>query len=167
MCFVSLHADPAYEYPFFLGFATERGAGAGEGTTHNFPLPARHRVGHVRARARRRAAGDRTSFGADALIVSLGVDTAAEDPDTFRLVADDFTRIGAAIGALDLPTAPRARRRLRPRRDRPQRRERAARRRGRVIRPRYCRTRRKRWRVPPSGPGSSCSAAEKPNDSYR
>jgi acetoin utilization deacetylase AcuC-like enzyme len=36
--------------------------------------------------------------------VSLGVDTALEDADTFRLVADDFTRIGASIGALDLPT---------------------------------------------------------------
>jgi len=44
------------------------------------------------------------SFGPDALVVSLGVDTAAEDPDTFRLVADDFTRIGAAIGLLRLPT---------------------------------------------------------------
>ena len=36
--------------------------------------------------------------------MSLGVDTAAEDPDTFRLVADDFPRIGAAIGTLGLPT---------------------------------------------------------------
>ena len=39
VCFVSLHADPAYEYPFFSGFTPERGAGAGEGATHNFPLP--------------------------------------------------------------------------------------------------------------------------------
>ena len=36
--------------------------------------------------------------------MSLGVDTAVEDPDSFRLVADDFTRIGAAIAALDRPT---------------------------------------------------------------
>ena len=43
-------------------------------------------------------------FGADALVVSLGVDTAAEDYDTFQLGADDFTRMGAAIGALGLPT---------------------------------------------------------------
>ena len=38
--FVSLHADPAFEYPFFLGFANERGWGAGEDSTRNFPLPA-------------------------------------------------------------------------------------------------------------------------------
>ena len=36
VCFVSLHADPAREYPFFSGFTTEIGAGAGVGTTHNF-----------------------------------------------------------------------------------------------------------------------------------
>jgi acetoin utilization deacetylase AcuC-like enzyme len=36
--------------------------------------------------------------------VSLGVDTAAEDDDTFQLVGDDFARIGAAIGRFGLPT---------------------------------------------------------------
>ena len=43
-------------------------------------------------------------FGPDGVIVSLGVDTASEDPDTFRLVAGDYPRIGAAIAALDRPT---------------------------------------------------------------
>ena len=43
-------------------------------------------------------------FAPDALVVSLGVDTAAEDYDTFELGADDFMRIGAEIGALGLPT---------------------------------------------------------------
>lgn len=38
MLFVSLHADPAHDYPYFLGFADERGWGAGEGCTRNFPL---------------------------------------------------------------------------------------------------------------------------------
>jgi acetoin utilization deacetylase AcuC-like enzyme len=101
--FVSLHADPADEYPFFLGFAAERGAGAGEGYTHNFPLP----LGTTWATygpALAAAAGAITQFGADALVVSLGVDTAAEDADRFELVADDFTRIGACIGALHIPT---------------------------------------------------------------
>ena len=64
VCFVSLHADPAHEYPFFSGFAAERGAGAGEGTTHNFPLPARHRVGHVRPGARRPRRARSRDFGA-------------------------------------------------------------------------------------------------------
>ena len=37
--FVSLHADPRVEYPYFLGHADERGAGAGLGFTRNYPLP--------------------------------------------------------------------------------------------------------------------------------
>ena len=36
--------------------------------------------------------------------MSLGVDTAAEDYDTFQLLADDFTRMGETIGLLGLPT---------------------------------------------------------------
>ena len=37
--FVSIHGDPETEYPFYLGHADERGAGAGAGFNHNFPLP--------------------------------------------------------------------------------------------------------------------------------
>ena len=103
VCFVSLHADPAGEYPFFLGYADERGAGRGAGYTRNFPLPLGS-AWDAYEPALAAAATEITQYGADALVVSLGVDTALEDPDTFRLEADDFTRIGAAIGALCLPT---------------------------------------------------------------
>ena len=101
--FVSLHADPAFEYPFFLGFAGERGWGAGEDCNRNYPLPAGtewDRYGEALSSAVS-AVG---KFGPDAVIVSLGVDTALEDPDSFRLVADDYPRIGSAIAALDRPT---------------------------------------------------------------
>ena len=37
--FVSIHADPATDYPFFWGHADERGVGAGTGATLNLPLP--------------------------------------------------------------------------------------------------------------------------------
>ena len=37
---VSVHGDPLTEYPFFLGHADERGAGAGEGCNLNLPLAA-------------------------------------------------------------------------------------------------------------------------------
>ena len=37
--FLSLHADPREEYPFFLGWADETGDGAGEGFNVNYPLP--------------------------------------------------------------------------------------------------------------------------------
>ncbi|MFX6254458.1 histone deacetylase family protein, partial [Acinetobacter baumannii] len=37
--FVSIHSDPAVEFPFFLGHADETGAGEGDGFTLNLPLP--------------------------------------------------------------------------------------------------------------------------------
>jgi acetoin utilization deacetylase AcuC-like enzyme len=101
--FVSIHADPAFEYPFFLGFTDERGWGAGEDCNRNFPLPAgADWETYAGALAPALAAVDK--FGPDAVIVSLGVDTAAEDPDTFELVAGDYPRLGAELAALDRPT---------------------------------------------------------------
>jgi acetoin utilization deacetylase AcuC-like enzyme len=101
--FVSLHADPAEDYPFFLGFASERGWGAGEGFTRNFPLPA-GTTWATYSPALDAALAAVRRYAPDRLIVSLGVDTATEDPDSFLLDADDFTRMGSAIGQLGLPT---------------------------------------------------------------
>lgn len=102
--FVSLHADPRHEYPYFSGYADETGVGDGEGFTLNLPLPpgcdgARYAEA-LEAAARRIAA-----FAPDALVISLGVDTAAGDPlCTFRLEPGDFRRMGARIAALNRPT---------------------------------------------------------------
>ncbi|HEV7523824.1 MAG TPA: histone deacetylase family protein [Acidimicrobiia bacterium] len=101
--FVSLHADPAVEYPFFLGFANERGWGAGEDCNRNFPL-ALGTEWDAYGPALTAALAVVRKFGPDALIVSLGVDTALEDADSFRLVADDYPRLGAELAALDRPT---------------------------------------------------------------
>jgi acetoin utilization deacetylase AcuC-like enzyme len=101
--FASLHADPADDYPYFSGFADERGVGAGEGTTLNLPLPpGTEWVAYSRALAFA-LEGIRT-FGADTLVVSLGVDTALEDTDSFCLTGDDFSRLGTVIASLRLPT---------------------------------------------------------------
>jgi acetoin utilization deacetylase AcuC-like enzyme len=100
---VSVHADPAFEYPFFLGFAGERGWGGGEDANLNFPLPAgTDWDGYGPALDDALAAVRK--FGPDAVIVSLGVDTAVEDPDSFRLAADDYRRLGAKLAALARPT---------------------------------------------------------------
>jgi acetoin utilization deacetylase AcuC-like enzyme len=101
--FVSLHADPAVEYPFFLGYADERGWGAGQLANRNFPLP----LGtdwSTYGPALDEALAVVRRAGPDAVIVSLGVDTAHEDPDRFELRGDDFVRLGEAIGGLRLPT---------------------------------------------------------------
>jgi acetoin utilization deacetylase AcuC-like enzyme len=101
--FVSLHADPAEEYPFLLGFAHERGWGAGEDCNRNFPLPM-GTAWDAYGPALDAALSLVRKYGPDGVIVSLGVDTALEDPDSFRLVADDYSRIGAALASLETPT---------------------------------------------------------------
>jgi acetoin utilization deacetylase AcuC-like enzyme len=103
--FVSLHADPAHEYPFFCGYADESGAGAGFGCNRNLPLPAGC-AAPAWFEALEAACSAIASYGPDALVVSLGLDTYAGDPlTTFRLQSDDFRRLGTRIARLRLPTA--------------------------------------------------------------
>lgn len=103
--FVSVHGDPRTEYPFYLGHADETGEGDGLGFNLNLPLAA----GTPAARwfeALDVACARVARHGAEALVVSLGLDTYAGDPIShFRLQADDFTRLGARLRRLGLPTA--------------------------------------------------------------
>ena len=101
---VSIHADPADYYPFFTGYAGETGHGAGEG--HNLNLPLRHGAdGAAMLEALAVAAERVRAFGADVLVVALGYDAHRDDPiGVLKLDAADFTGIGAALRALDLPT---------------------------------------------------------------
>lgn len=102
--FVSLHADPRVEYPYFLGHADERGAGAGAGHNLNYPLPF-GTAWDAWGAALDDACAQVAAHGPDAVVVSLGVDTYGGDPiSKFRLVADDFSRIGERIAALRRPT---------------------------------------------------------------
>jgi acetoin utilization deacetylase AcuC-like enzyme len=101
---VSIHGDPRTEYPFFLGHADERGAGAGSGFNLNLPLPRGTGFEDWRAALRRGLAAVR-AFGADALVVALGVDTFEGDPISgFRLRSDDYLAVGREIAAAGLPT---------------------------------------------------------------
>ncbi|MEP6966264.1 MAG: histone deacetylase family protein [Polaromonas sp.] len=102
--FVSLHGDPLTEYPFYLGHADEAGLDAGQGFNLNLPLPAgcsAERWFDALAQACERI----TRYRGDALVVSLGLDTFAEDPiSKFALQSDDFLRLGERLGSLGLPT---------------------------------------------------------------
>src|SRR4029450_11603029 len=103
--YVSIHGDPRTEYPFYLGHADEQGEGPGEGFNLNLPLPAGSPSGQWFA-AVEAACARIDRFGADALVVSLGLDTYAGDPiSTFKLQPDDFCRLGARLKALGLATA--------------------------------------------------------------
>lgn len=77
--FVSIHGDPLTEHPFYLGHADERGSGAGYGFNHNFPVPHGTGFEHWFSELDTAIAAVRAS-NADALVLSLGLDTFAEDP---------------------------------------------------------------------------------------
>ena len=102
--FASLHGDPMEAYPYFLGHADERGTGEGEGANLNYPMqpgtpygPWAEALDDAIARIRR--------FGAEALVVSLGVDAYKDDPISFfRLDSPDFADAGRRIAGLGLPT---------------------------------------------------------------
>jgi acetoin utilization deacetylase AcuC-like enzyme len=101
---VSIHGDPRTEYPFFLGHADERGAGAGLGFNLNLPLP------RGTGFAAWRAALDQglqavKDFGAQALVVPMGLDTFEGDPISgFTLKTADYFAIGQALASAGLPT---------------------------------------------------------------
>ena len=102
--FVSIHADPNFAFPHFLGFADEGGHGAGEGFNFNLPLP-RGTDWSRYAEALGRALEQIRDFGADVLLVSLGLDTFENDPIAqFKLAKHDYLRMGDAIAGLKLPT---------------------------------------------------------------
>lgn len=103
--FASLHGDPRTEYPFFLGHADETGVGAGLGANLNIPLP-RGTGFEVWSAALEHALGAIQRFGAQALVVSLGMDTFVGDPISgFTLHSDDYLRVGQRLAAAGLPTA--------------------------------------------------------------
>jgi acetoin utilization deacetylase AcuC-like enzyme len=102
--FLSLHADPRQEYPFFLGAADETGSGAGEGFNVNYPLPWGTGFG-AWAEALEDACRRLADYAPDVLLVSLGVDTFKDDPiSRFELGSEDFTAYGARLARLGLPT---------------------------------------------------------------
>ncbi|AOK55360.1 acetylpolyamine aminohydrolase [Burkholderia stagnalis] len=102
--FVSIHGEPPVSYPYFSGYADERGTGAGEGYNLNLPLPKGAAWSGYDA-ALGRAAAAIAAYAPDVLVVSLGVDTFEHDPIShFRLRSQDYLRIGEALARLSLPT---------------------------------------------------------------
>lgn len=101
---VSLHGDPVRAYPYLTGFRDEIGAGKGRGTTSNFPLP--ERTGDEDyLDALTAACGEIAGFGAEMVVVSLGLDTYFDDPiSDLAVTADGFERSGAIVRQLGLPT---------------------------------------------------------------
>lgn len=101
---VSVHADPSSFYPFFQGHAHERGEGAGLGANLNLPLP-KGSGDDVFLDALGRGLDRVAAFGADLLVVALGLDAHEGDPYAgLAVTTGGFGRIGAALAAAELPT---------------------------------------------------------------
>lgn len=102
--FVSLHGAPQQTYPYYIGYADETGRGAGEGANINYPMLSG--TGYDQwAQALDAGIKKISDWGADALVVSLGVDAYKEDPISFfKLDSPDFTDAGRRIGRMKLPT---------------------------------------------------------------
>ena len=94
---VSIHADPMRFYPFYWGHAQERGAGPGVGCNLNLPLP--RGTGDADYLATLATAMQAiASFGADVIVVALGLDAHENDPfKGLRITTPGFSRICEAI----------------------------------------------------------------------
>ena len=99
---VSIHGDPDFAYPYFSGFADERGAG--EGFNRNLPLP-EEQNGEQYRETLKTAIQLVKDFAPAFVVIALGLDPAKGDPTgTWSLGAKDFEANGKLLGELRLPT---------------------------------------------------------------
>ena len=101
----SVHVDPAAGwFPHYVGHADERGTGPGVGANLNIPLaPGSDDRPFLDGVAT--LADTATAHGSTALVVSLGVDAAADDPESpLEVTRDGYRQAGERLAALGLPT---------------------------------------------------------------
>jgi acetoin utilization deacetylase AcuC-like enzyme len=98
--YVSIHADPDRQYPYFLGRADETGEGEGSGENLNIPLRAGTTNGEY-LEATDRALDFVAAAPGPIVVVSLGFDTYGLDPiGDFALTTDVYHEIGRRVAAL-------------------------------------------------------------------
>ena len=101
---VSIHAHPERYYPFFWGYPEERGAGAAEGANLNLCLE--RGTADKGFLAALDAGMDAVRlWGADTLVLALGLDAFEGDPFAgLAVTTQGFGQIGRAVAAMGLPT---------------------------------------------------------------
>lgn len=100
----SAHTDPLNYYPFYSGFADERGRGAGIGANLNIPLPF-GADDSAYVEACKALADASRAFGAEAVVLSAGWDAHRDDPlSRLAVTSDAFPRLGTIFANLGLPT---------------------------------------------------------------
>lgn len=102
---ISIHGDPRAVFPYFVGYASETGAGPGLGFNLNIPLE--HGID---GQAYMRVLDDHVlpalrHYAPDALVLAAGFDTYVKDPvGHFALEVHDYYPLGDRFGRLGLPT---------------------------------------------------------------
>ena len=96
--FVSVHGDPNVLFPFYAGYADERGEGEGEGRNLNLPLPLKSEdpawLGAID-----QGMASIQAYAPKALLVSLGFDPFKGDPSSDLAVSTEgFRGAGERIG---------------------------------------------------------------------
>jgi acetoin utilization deacetylase AcuC-like enzyme len=97
----SVHVDPAAGwFPHYVGHGEERGAGPGLGSNRNLPLrPGTGDAGWLEAVDV--LCQDVRGHGAEALVISLGLDAAATDPESpLEVTADGYREALRRVGEL-------------------------------------------------------------------
>jgi acetoin utilization deacetylase AcuC-like enzyme len=100
---ISIHGNPSFAYPYFTGFADEKGEGEGEGFNINIPLKedinGEEYLGYLK-----QAIKKINAFKPEYVVISLGLDPAKGDPTgTWSLLASDFKNNGAELGKIRVP----------------------------------------------------------------
>jgi acetoin utilization deacetylase AcuC-like enzyme len=101
---LSIHGDPRNYYPFFYGYAEQRGEAAGEGFNVNFPVPVKS-PDAVWQQALGIALQRIADFAPGALVLALGLDAHEADPLAGGAVTTaGFAQMARMIADLKLPT---------------------------------------------------------------
>jgi len=101
---VSIHCHPDHAFPYFTGFADEKGAGPGKGFNRNYPLaPGTDDDAYLKALDD--ALKHIRRYAPQFLVLSIGYDIMKGDPTgTFNVTTTGMRAIGQRIAALRLPT---------------------------------------------------------------
>lgn len=101
---VSVHGHPSFAYPYFSGFAEEKGEN--DGYNYNKNIPLKENITNEEYKiALLQAVRSIQKFNPWFLIVCLGFDTAKGDPTgTWNLAPSDFKTNGEILGSLKYPT---------------------------------------------------------------
>ena len=101
---VSIHAHPERYYPFFWGYPDEVGAPGAEGANLNLAL-ARDTGDDAFLRGLDQGLQKIADWGADTLVLALGLDAFEGDPFAgLAVTTAGFARIGRAVRSAGLPT---------------------------------------------------------------